>query len=234
MKDIRELRATQIYLYPVGALPIEALAGPRGRQAVRDSFGFQDPVLTPWPSELGPLPEIRFMNGEFGDGKTRVVVPSLVFQQRRVVLTVLGTSTQADRFYGNLVNMLTVLAADRAEALSDVIYKAEETSCVVTLDIDLRKVLRPAVWNFLRRDVRQAASVPDIPVTIQPSGVTSNVTYQVRDQKIIDHGITLNPKEFSIQPRPGTPLAERTFMTKSPFRSDVHMELLEKLESLLK
>lgn len=60
----------------------------------------------------------------------------------------------------------------------------------------------------------------------------AKIVFDLQDQGIREHGITLNSKEFVVEPKVNTPVEDRVFFTKSPFTSDVHFELIEEFESL--
>ncbi len=232
MKKIQDLTVSQIYLFQVGAIPLGAVVAGRGIETVRQKFAFQNPSSLPWAPELTPAPALRFANGELLVEKTRVVVPSVAIEPRRILLTVSGTSEQADQVFRVLVQTLSELAPDHAEALSNVVYKAEETACIACLDLDFGQVFGRKVRDFLTRRVADTASKPGIRACVEPSRFAATITFELTDEKIKEQGITLNPKEFTVEAMKGLPIKDKLFVTKSPFGSSVHLELIKQLEGL--
>ena len=78
------------------------------------------------------------------------------------------------------------------------------------------------------------ASQSNIKAKAYPLRFESKIRFQVNDPSITDHGLTLNPKDFVIEPRTNTPLADRIYSTQSPFDSETHFQLLEEFEALMR
>ena len=236
MRDVRELLVVQIRLFPADQIPLDLLAAPSAQQALVESFSFQESgVGLPWMGIQipGTAPSITLPQGEFTDEKgSKVSIRSLEIQPRRIVTRVAGTSEQADAFFRRFREVISELAPERAPDLTDVVYKAEETSCVVTLGFELSQIFRRNVSTFVRRRLARAASAPTIRANVEPTKFTARIAYEVNEPSLKEHGITLNPKEFVIEPRAGTPTKSRIFFTKSPFPSSVHLELIQEFEDL--
>ena len=231
--NVQKLSVVQIRLYPQDTLPTSLIASPRGHQAIQDEFQFQESGI---PLILEGMPMVQsvipFRDGEFEDDDgQRVTVTGLEIQGRRIVTRVDGTSTQADNFFRKFIRAL-ISVDDAAEALSNVIYQAEETSCLVRLDLDIAQAFRPKVARFIRQNLAQAASEPMIRADARPAAFAVSITYDVRDPIITDHGLTLNPKQFTVEPRVNTPRSESIYVTKSPYRTDIHLSLLDEFEGL--
>jgi hypothetical protein len=233
MKDIHDLLVVQVRLFPVDTIPIDVLASPSGRQALRSEFGFQEASLD-LPVVIGSTGESFFalQNGEFQDSAERIVVRSLDIHPRRMVCRVAGTSKQADKFFSRLTDVIREVRPDSTVAPSSVIYKAEDTSCVATLNIDFAQIFRRSVSSFVHRRLAKVATEPKIQASAYPFKFAARITYDVRDPNVKGHGIIVSPKEFVIEPRMNTPLEDRIFFTKSPFPSDKHFQLVEEFEGL--
>ena len=236
MKDVRELQVVQIRLYPVGAIQLEQLGAPTVMAALEETFKFRTSGLDslfPGAGMAGPVAMIPMQGGEFTDKEgQRVVIRSLEIGPRRTVTRVAGDSAQADDFFDQFVRLVAELVPSMQDSLATVIYKGEETTCVVTLEnLDFARLFRPKVASFFKRRLASAASEPEIKASTGPVRFTTQIQYDVRDERIKENGITLNPKDFVIEPRAGTPLSSRVYFTKSPLPSDEHLQVVEEFEA---
>jgi hypothetical protein len=232
VQDIKELVVVQIRIYPVDTIRMEAFTSPTGRQSLVEAFGLRDTGVGLEISNAGVRlgPSLNFQDGEFNDGGTQVGIRSVEIQPRRILTRVSAPSSTSDNFFEAFKQIVEPISEHNLERFA---YKAEETSCVVLLDVDFTQIFRPKVSRFIHSRLAKVASVPKIPARSNANRLAVRLVFDVQDQDIQDHGITLNAKEFSIEPREGTPLESRIFLTKSPFPSDVHFELLEEFESLV-
>jgi len=239
MKNVRELAVVHIWLFPVDAIPLNDISSPSGIDAIEEAFKFeQSGIGSPLPGLGGVpslLPGLSWIRGEYnGEKDRRVVINSLDIQRRRIVLRISGTSDQADSVYEHLKSVISRINREIGESLNQVVYKAEESSCIVTLDFDFKQIFEPSVSSFLETKVREAASTSIVSAKVQPVRFVSTITYEVGDATVVEHGIRINPKEFIIEPRADTPLSEHRYLTKSPFRSDIHLEIVQDFEALFK
>lgn len=241
MRKIQELSVAQIRLYRVGAIPWEILRSNRGRETISTGFSFEIPFGgVPDPAGVAQLPlfpdplALTFINGEYEVGGERVYIRSLSIEPRRILLNVIGTSKQADAIYEVLVGALGKAAPTSEKKAPEVLYKAEETTCICELDFSFEQIFQPRVLRFLRENVTKQASNSTIEAKVEPDRFGAKIYFDLADSAIKNHGITLNPKDFIIQPRPGIPQSEHVYYTKSPLPSDSHLKLINQFETLFK
>lgn len=237
MRDVRDLLLVQIRIYPVDSIPLHILSAPSAIEEMVSSFRFEKQDLgLPLPriAVAGTLQNVAFLNGEFiADDDSTVVIQSVEFESRRILIRIFGTSAQADSFYLSLKDLLINRIVKGEKELPEFIIKAEETTCLVNLDFEFSQIYQQGVKRFLTDNLSNAASEPKLSATTQPIRFAVRISYDVMDRNIKDHGITVNPKEFVIEPRSNTPISDRIYLTKSPFSTDRHLQLLEEFESLL-
>ena len=235
MKDIRELQVVQVRLFAAGAIQPVQIAAPTVRAALEETFKFQASGLNSLATGVsftGSVPVVALQEGEFLDKEgQRVVIASLEIGARRILTRIAGDSAQADAFFNQFSGVVEELVPSMQGSLLDVIYRAEETSCVVALDIDFAKVFRPKVASFINKHLAAATSEAGIKASTKVVRFATRIEYDVSDRRIKEHGITLNPKEFVVEPRAATPHSSHVYLTKSPLPSDEHLRLVEEFEA---
>ena len=231
MKDIRDLLAVQVRLFPVDTIPMDEFSTPSIRQAIEEAFGFRKDG--PSIARIRPvgIPQVvTFEDGEFLDEGVRVVVRTVEINRRRIMTRISGTSDASDKFYEEFRELVDSITG---RSLSGIVYQAEETSCAAQLDIDLAQVWNRKLSRFMRRRLAEMASNPSIPAKSFVDRISARIEFDVRDENVRGHGITVSPKNFVIEPRASAPIESRIFSTSSPFRSDLHLQSLREFESYL-
>ena len=245
MKNIRELSVLQIRLFPVDTIPsiqplYSILAETIGRTFQFQGYGNSEVIPgfggLPMPPILPGQPlSLDFQGGRFQiDDRGILFINSLSIEGRRIILQVSGTSEQADSLFESIKAIMISIWPTSELGLSEIVYKAEETTCIADLDLDFSSLFRAKLLSFLEGRLADVISNQRVDANVQTSGLKVKVAYQVKDPSISGHGITLNNKDVIIEPRVNTPYDAGIFFTKSPLPTNQHFMFLEEFEALFK
>jgi hypothetical protein len=235
MKNITDLRVTQIRVFAPDIIPMRQLMTETVFLKVKDRFKFavaQPSIQQISPDSLVGSETLGFAFGEFLDDKNRVVIDNITIEPRKIGMRVSGTSTQADKVYDVLKTLISDFDQDKKFVKSKPIVKTDESSCSATLNIDLYDYLSGAAQSFLKNTLPKFTSWEQADSLVMPPRVGVKINYQIKDKSITDHGISLSPKEFVIEVRVGTPVEEQRFFTSSPTDTETHLKLLKEFETL--
>ena len=245
MKDVRELSVVQIRLFPVDTLPDIQPMYSILAEIVGSAFQFQGygegeqlsgMVGLPMPPNNRNQPNaLEFSGGKFVDEDNRITfINSLSIEGRRIILQVAGTTEQADQIFEELKGLIIAVWQPSEIGLSEIIHKAEETMCVVSLDLDFSALFREELILFLNGELLEGISDQRVEASAKPVGFRTKISYEVKDRSIIEHGISLLPKDVIIEPRRDSPPDSRIFYTQSPLPTKKHFQMLENFESLFR
>ena len=243
MKNIRELSVVQIRLFPVDTIPqiqplYSILAETIGRAFQFQGYENREAMPgfggLPMPPILsGQLPSLDFQGGQFPiDDNAILFVNSLSIEGRKIILQVSGASRHADSVFESLKTLIVSVWPASELGLSDIVYKVEETTCIVDLDLDFSSLFNERLLSFIESRLVDEISEPGVGADARVNGFKVKVAYQTKDPTISGHGITLNNKDVIIEPRVSTPSDAGIFYTRSPLPTHKHLGLLEEFETL--
>ncbi len=225
MKDIVDITVTQVRLYPTDRLPFAQLRLPANMKTLKETFHFADMQVDP----LGL--QITFSNGSLEHRGKLIHALNLTIEQRKVLIQVRGRSWMADALDSAFSKVLQSFDGRSKASKLEPLLKAEETTCVVTLDIDFDDLIAPPLLRFIQGEAKAKLRTNyGIPKSVGFRTLSFEVKYEPAIPHLEEHGISLSNKLITIEPRMGTPLQERRFYTSSPTDSDTHLALLETLE----
>ena len=230
MKDIVDLKVTQIRLYPVDVLPISGLLLEKNLAPFRETLRFKTATR---PDEKQEVFALDLLGGEIEyEGKVHLI-ERLAIGRQRLMVSVFGTSTVADIVYEAVSKILMAVDPDGAFPKTEPYVKVEETSCVVTLDVDFRNFFAPALLQFFDKTVRSRTSSKVAASDVMPFKFSVRVSYDLLDPDLKKVGVQLVDKTLTIEPRIRTRLEERRYYTQSPTDSETHLALLREFEKIL-
>lgn len=238
MKNISDLQVTQVRIFAVDVIPLRMLITATALAKIKQLFKFAnvEPEIVQGGSsaeqDLSTI--LSFSFGEYSDGASRIAIRNLSIESRRIVIRILGTSAQADSIFNNLRKTIGELGQNNQFLESEPIVTVDETNCVVSLNFDFSECFSKPIMNFLHHNLNVSTSSKSADASTRPFRLAAEIRYQIKDQSIIDNAVTLNPKSFIIEARPGTPASQRRFFTSSPTDSDTHLQLIENFESLFR
>jgi hypothetical protein len=228
MKDVVDMRVTQVRLYPTDLLPFFDIRVPSNLKALKEVFGFETVNLDPGG--------VSFVcqNGAVKVDEQVIPVVSLTVEPRRISLGIRGSSKMADAVYGEFQKLLFSFAGGSKKQDYPPLVKAEDTSCVATLSIDFEDLIASALMKYLHSDVKSALETKSaVPKSVVFKNLTFEIRYAPTDPQLEEHEITMSNKTLVIEPRAATPRKERRFFTSSPVDSDTHLSILRGLEKAL-
>lgn len=225
MKEIVDITVTQVRLYSVDSVPIVELRLSASMNAVKEAFHFGNIQIDP----IGGT--VNFTNGVFEERGKALQVLSLSLEDRRIVIQAKGRSSLADAFYLALINLLNELGKRGKRRVTEPLLKAEETTCIATLDIDFEELIAPAFHHFIQNTGKTMLRTNyGTPKSVTFKNLSFEIRYAPVNPHLEEHDIALGNKLLTIEPRVATPLRERKFFTSSPTSSETHIEMLGLLE----
>ncbi len=226
MKNITDLTVTQIRIFQVDVVPLGVITTKSCVEKIREALSIGEVEVRPF---IEGKDIIVFRRGELRREKQVIVVNKIEVDPRRMIVEVKGTSKDGNEVYEAFLSAVAVVANVDSESLRAPLLVAETTQCVVTLDFAFDSLFSSAFAEFLNKRVEKEASSNVARASVRPLAATVEITYEITDKALIDNKITMNPKQFSIAPRPGAPLDARKYLISSPFNSDTHLKLVDEL-----
>jgi hypothetical protein len=225
--NIKLTKTTEVVLVPFDEIPMGNLLPQQQLEQCVRFFGFRNTEITKAAGQTA----IVFEHGVFDIESHSRAIEKLEISERKIVFTVEGTSEDADEVLTELEAFLLDLSDAEGEQLLHPILKSYESEIVAQLGFSIEDLFSPTYLDFVRTAVEQEASSDIATATVRPAALQFRVDYLLRDESIPEQRISLSPKVFSVEPRKGSLLADRTYYSKAPFDTDTHLRLLKELET---
>jgi len=230
LKNITDLKVTQIRIFPVDVVPLSVITTKSCVDKVREALSVAEVEVRPF---IEGKDIIVFRRGELRREKGLIVVNKVEVDPRRIIVEVEGMSEDGNEVYEAFLTTVATVADIDLESLRTPLLVAETTQCVLTLDFMFDALFSSAFVDFLKQKVEKEACSNVAKASVRPLVATAEITYDITDKALVDNKITMNPKQFTIAPRPGAPLDERKFVISSPFDSDTHLKLVDELNKAI-
>lgn len=230
MENITDLTVTQIRIFPVDVIPLGIVTTKSCVEKIRDALSVGEIEARPF---IEGKNIIIFRRGELKTENELIVVNKIEIDPRRIIIEVGGTSKEATQVYEVLLSSLAATTNLNLDHLRMPLLIAETTRCVVALDFTFNALLSNAFIMFLNSKVEKEASDKIARGSVRPMAVAAEITYQIIDKALIDNNISMNPKQFTIAPRPGAPSDAKKYVISSPFDSDTHLKLIARLNKAI-
>ncbi len=230
MKEITDLTVTQIRVFPVDVVPMSMITTKSCIEKIRGDLSVSEIETRPF---IDGTNSIIFRRGESRTGKRIIVINRIAVESRRIILEVAGTSKETNQVYDVLLSSIASVANVDLESLRLPLLLAETTQCVATLDFNFEALFNNSFIQLLNGRVEKKATTKIAKASVRPLAVAVEITYQIKDETLTKNKISMNPKQFVIAPRLGTPLEARRYSLSSPFDSDTHLKLFRDLEEVI-
>lgn len=230
MKDITDLKVTQVRLYPIDSVPLRALAIEKNITPFKSILRFKSATLG---DEKTELISFTFLNGEYEYQGEVHLVERLIIEPLRLSLSVFGTSSVADALYEEVRTILVAAEPNGSFGSAEPYLKVEETSCVATLDVNFRKLFAAPLLQFLDKTVQRRTSTELASSSVQPMTFSARISYELLNSGLKKAGVQLLDKLLTIEPRIRTTLEEQRYYTFSPTDSETHLKVLREFEKAL-
>jgi hypothetical protein len=229
MKVVR-LGVTQVSLVKFDEIPLHKLVLRKCSEQLASLFQFNQ-------IEIGENPLGQSIvvchQGMYNSDSGDYPIKRLEIQERKILYNIDGPSEMANEFFASLTNFLADLAETTNETFLTPIVKADESEIVTHLDFSAEALFSPVYWQFIKSTVVSKTSSEIADTSIQPALLSFQVEYFVKDKTISEYSININKKDFTVSPRPGSPLSEQIYYSKAPVDTNTHMELLRQLEHII-
>ena len=235
MKNIRELRTTQIRIFPTDEIHFQSLQRQTAINKIKEKYKLKN-IITPTIPEI-PSIEIQkiliFTNGEFVYKNKTYLVDRLVIENRRIIITMASHSEIADEFYTDLRNLLIELDLRDAKSNYNALVKSEETTCVAKLDFYLYQLFERNFINNFQQTLLNKIESHGCKIEIVPNVVRFKINYLNEPELYRKNKITFADKEFILEVRERTSYEDRIYFTSSPTDTKTHLELLSEINNLI-
>ena len=223
MDSVTQMYVTQGRTFAIETPPYRFIITPFGTNLLKQSFGFRDPT---WNQESG---DYVFQDGTFEHEGAAVPISWLAFNERRIVIQVLGNSAAAHALYQTLNAVLAKMVAGFQE-VAPLVFN-EETSCVARLDFDWPALLSPVLVEQVSRRARELSTDKTMRI-IKGVSIRFTLGTTITDERLSAYGIPLFDQTVVIGNRKrNVPLSERMYFTYSPCDSATHLQLVSELEA---
>ena len=229
MKIIKGPTVTQVRIYPQDTIPYTDLAIRKKFDQFREKFSFSRMEIPSSFYEPGAPKIINLSGGSITIDNETILINSLNFEERKIVLIIEASSDKADKAFDIIGEELKSIDRYKNFSSSSYLIKTEETECTVQLNIDYYRFFSRQFNSFIKRTVVRSPKQPARKISLK------NLSFEIsfkQDKMLEDVRILMVPKLFTIEPRLGTREEERVFFTRSPNDSETHLKLLSELEIL--
>ena len=227
MKEVTDLTVTQVRVFAVDVVPLSKINTKSCIERIRGDLSVSQIESTPFIEGIGP---IIFLRGEIKEGNRIIVINRIVVDPRRIILEVVGTSKEANQVYDVLLSSIDSAADIDSGKLRVPLLIAETTQCVATLDFHFESLFDNSFIELLNSRVKKEATSKRAKGSVRPLAVEVEISYEIKDEILIENRISMTPKKFVIAPRAGAPSEARRYFLSSPFDSDTHLKLVRALE----
>jgi hypothetical protein len=231
MKIIKQ-KSTQIILLPHEQLPFAVLTNKKYAELFiqRYSFGRLDPIQDP----TGTLSGLMFSNGLYQVKDSSDVATRLVIEDRKVVIAMEGATSCAEKMWGEIREALQALTPTNDSDYLTPVFVTNESEIMAHLDFPASALFSSPLDAFFQKEIIKKTSTSLATSHIGSSGVSFSIDYVPETDMLNDRRISLVRKEFNIKTAIGYPVNDQIYSSSGPISTDVHVELLQHLEKILK
>jgi len=226
--NISGLTVEQTRVFDLEAVPFRFIFTPT---VINNIMAKYRSGISPESTQKG-IPALQFSGGDFFIEKRIIPLNSYYIEERRVGLTISGTSEEADLFFNNLKKTVIETLGPTVN-FHDQLVKVEQSSCFVALSIGIEKFFENSFLSFFNKSLPSYNKLPDIKIESHPFSVKIELNYKVNNPALLRSNITVGPKHFIIEKRLQTRPEENIYFITSPFDSSTHLSLIKDLETVL-
>lgn len=233
MKDITSLTVTEKVVFATDIIPFKEVFIASNIKNYISPFLFRKvEVLEDGANIVG----LQALQGEYEFEGAVYPIESLIIGSNRITYQMEAETKVSNMFYMTLAASLNKMNPDKQFEKKKPSLKTTETACVVTLEVDYKKVFSSAFYDFATKHVKRVASnqVNEVAeVTVQPMSLLFSVDYCITDKKLKRSNVSIEVKRLAIEPRIGTDPKDNRFFTSSPTDSDTHLKLVADFEKAI-
>jgi hypothetical protein len=233
MKEIRELKSTQVLIFPIDEIGFKSFQRDSAIKKIQEKYKlkYNPPMMFEGiPSELRP---ISFTNGEFNHKDKSYLIERLNIEERKIIISMVSHSKIVNALFDNLRALLKGLDLRDTKPKYEPLVKADETSCVVKLEFSIRELLENSPLSHFHDYLTDKVQSNGFEIEVIPSVIRFKISYLKQPESFKKHKITLTDKDFVLEVRDRTSYEEQIYYTFSPTDSDTHIDLINKLENVI-
>jgi len=230
MKEIRDLKVTQIRIFPVDEIALKSFLRDSALKRIKDTYKLKQSPPVFFDAISPEFKNIILDNGEYKFKDRIYLIDQLKIEERRILIRMSAHSEIVDNFFKNLSNLLIELDLREKKPEFKPIVKAEETSCVVKLDFCIKDIFKQTPLNDFDDYIAKTTQAKYYEVEVIPTTLKFKLSYLKLPDSFKRQKVTFNDKDFIIEIRDRTSYNEQIYFTFSPIDSETHFQLLEELE----
>jgi hypothetical protein len=224
MNDVTTMYVIQGRVFAPDIVPYRLIITPFGTGQLKQALGFRDAA---WSQDNG---DYVFQDGTVEHKGVAVPITWLGFNERRIVVQVLGDSEAAHVAYSYIDAVLTELAPSFQGAKP--LALNEETSYTARLNFEWASLLNHALVEQVSQFAKRS-STEDVRRVLKGVSIRFTLGAVVTNERLTEHGLTFQDQTVAIEPRVEVPLSEQVYFTYSPCDSNAHLKFVSKLETSL-
>ena len=156
---ISNLTVEQIRVFDVDAMPSRFIITSSVVNKITEKY---HSVVGPNPSQPA-IPSLHFIGGEVIHKKI-IPINSMTFEERRVLLSVSGTSEDADFLFEDIRKTISEILGPSINFL-DPLVKSDQTTCFATFSLDIQKYFSNPFLNFCETTLPKFNQIPKTQIT---------------------------------------------------------------------
>lgn len=224
MDTVSNMYVVQGRIFAPDIVPYRLVVTPFGTDLLKQKFSFRE---ASWNQENW---DYVLQDGTLENNGRIIPVTWLGFNDRRIVIQVLGNSAAAHAVYAALEEALAQLSPSFGESKS--LLLNEETSCSAHLDFDWTELLNPVFADLVSRRAEEL-STNELRKTLKTASIRFTIGTETTDERLSGYSVLLSDQTLTIEPKAAVPLAERIYFTYSPCDSETHLQLVSDIEQSL-
>lgn len=226
MPDIRELRTSQVRIYATDALPFNRLRQSKAVSMLQESMDFSpSQSMFPFPDGILQTQPIAMASGSCNG----VFIEKLVVEERKMVLTILGSTEQADAIQEELIKAITQATGTGDPDLSPLAV-SHESNCVAKLNFQIPKLLAGSPMEAIPEMFKNQVHPKNSSIDVVPASVSFLVRYSHISRELQERKINLVDKEIKIELRAKTAVNDQIYSVSAPATTGELIELVRQIE----
>jgi len=201
-------------------------------QLITNLFNFENVGA----QETGPQrpPKLVFSLGQIENSGRKIIIRQLDIEERKIVISLEGTSADAEKIYNQLVVFFRDWVKSTDEKYMEPVVGTYESEVIVQLDFDAESLLDEKFAAYVANDLPAPMANKYGKPRVKVEAISFRLDFDAIDENLKDYKISLSEKEFALAPRSGQPNEKRLFVSRAPVQTEAHVTILEKIESFMK
>jgi hypothetical protein len=224
MKIIR-INSMLVLILEFDQIPITELAFGTP-QYIKDTLQFRSVQV----KEEQGRPSISYRNGRYNSDDKKISVKRVNVDERKILIEVDGPSSNADQIWMLLKKQFRQLTDPEVYNDKPVI-RSRESVLIAQMDVEAKDLIHPGLLKTIENEVLDASSREYANADFSYFQIAARLDYLITDQIMKEYRIDITPKVFTLEPRDGTALEDRIFLSRAPVDTPSHISILEKIES---